>query len=179
MGKSLTLILGGVRSGKSSRAQKMMEEKGGPVLFVATASAGDAEMAERIRVHQLERPAGWATLEASRHVGAAIREQDFKGNILLDCLTLLASNVMMEFPEPVDEQAYTQAMQTETDELLEAYHAHTGEWVIVSNEVGLGVVPAYEMGRYYRDALGRANQQLAAAADRVIFMVAGIPMVVK
>jgi adenosylcobinamide kinase/adenosylcobinamide-phosphate guanylyltransferase len=170
MGKSLTLILGGVRSGKSSRAQKMMEEKGGPVLFVATASAGDAEMAERIRMHQLE---------ASRHVGAAIREQDFTGNILLDCLTLLASNVMMEFPEPVDEQAYTQAMQTETDELLEAYHAHTGEWVIVSNEVGLGVVPAYEMGRYYRDALGRANQQLAAAADRVIFMVAGIPMVVK
>jgi adenosylcobinamide kinase/adenosylcobinamide-phosphate guanylyltransferase len=179
MGKALTLILGGVRSGKSGRAQKMMEEKGGPVLFVATATAGDAEMAERIRAHQAERPAGWVTLEAFRQVGSAIRQKNFTGNILLDCLTLLASNVMMEFPEPVDERAYTQAIQTETDELLAAYRAHAGEWVIVSNEVGLGVVPAYEMGRYYRDALGRANQQFAAAADHVIFMVAGIPMVVK
>lgn len=179
MGKSLTLILGGVRSGKSDYAQKMLEEKGGPVLFVATATVGDAEMAQRIRAHQAGRPARWVTLEVSRHVGAAIRKNDFAGNILLDCLTLLASNVMMEFPEPVDEKAYSRAVQEEIDELLEAYHTQAGEWVIVSNEVGLGVVPAYEMGRYYRDALGRANQQLAAAADRVIFMVAGIPMVVK
>jgi adenosylcobinamide kinase / adenosylcobinamide-phosphate guanylyltransferase len=179
MGKSLTLILGGARSGKSTYAQKLLQERGGKVLYIATATSGDDEMEERIRTHQAERPMGWGTLEVSRHVGNAIRLENFQGDILLDCLTLLASNVMMEFPEPVDERAYTQNMQTEIDELLAAYRAHTGEWVIVSNEVGLGVVPAYEMGRYYRDALGRANQQLAAAADRVIFMVAGIPMIVK
>ena len=179
MGKSLTLILGGARSGKSSYAQKLMEESGDPVLFVATATAGDKEMAARIQAHRLSRPPHWTTLEAPLSAGAAIRKADFQGNVLLDCLTLLASNVLMTCPEPLEEAAYRRKMEQEIADLAAAYEAQRGEWVIVSNEVGLGLVPPTLLGRSYRDALGRANQQLAAAADRVLLMVAGIPMQVK
>jgi adenosylcobinamide kinase/adenosylcobinamide-phosphate guanylyltransferase len=123
MGKSLTLILGGVRSGKSSYAQKMMEERGGEVLFVATATAGDEEMQARIRAHQAARPQGWMTLEAPLGVGNAIRGTQFKGDVLIDCLTMLANNVLMKFPEPVDEAAYQKVMQAEIDELIAVYRA--------------------------------------------------------
>ena len=179
MGKLLTLILGGARSGKSTYAQQMMEEGGRPVLFVATATAGDEEMAARIQAHQASRPAHWRTLEAPSEVGAAIQKAAFDGDVLLDCMTLLASNVLMDCSQPLDEAAYQAAMQAEVDGLLAAYRSHLGAWVIVSNEVGLGLVPTTELGRYYRDALGRANQQLAQAADLVLMMVAGLPMKVK
>lgn len=179
MGKTLTLILGGARSGKSRHAQEMLAAGGGPVLFVATATAGDEEMAARIRAHQITRPRHWTTLEAPFNAGAAIRKADFHGNVLLDCLTLLASNVLMTCPEPLDEAVYQGRMETEIAGLLEAYTAGQGDWVIVSNVVGLGLIPPTPLGRFYRDALGRANQQLAAAAERVLLMVAGIPMQVK
>lgn len=179
MGKSMTLVLGGARSGKSSFAQKMLEERGRPVLFVATATAGDAEMAARIHAHQINRPNHWATLEASLKTGMAIQKALFKGDVLLDCLTLLTSNVLMACPQPLEEDIYQQAVQQEVDDLITAYQNHCGHWVIVSNEVGLGLVPPTQIGRFYRDALGRANQKLAAVADQVILMVAGIPMKVK
>ncbi|BBB47807.1 bifunctional adenosylcobinamide kinase/adenosylcobinamide-phosphate guanylyltransferase [Pelolinea submarina] len=179
MGKSLTLILGGARSGKSSYAQKLMDESGKPVLFVATATAGDDEMAARIRAHQDSRPKHWTTLEAPVNTGLAIQQAAIEGNVLLDCVTLLVSNVLMACPQPLVEADFQRAVQEEVESLLTAFKRHEGDWVIVSNEVGLGVVPATLMGRFYRDALGRANQQLAASADRVIFMVSGIPMKVK
>ena len=179
MGRSLTLILGGARSGKSRHAQEMLQAGGGPVLFVATATAGDEEMLSRIRAHQSSRPRHWTTLEAPLNVGAAIRKADFRGNVLLDCLTLLASNVLMTCPEPLDEAVYQSKMEVEIAGLLEAYASGEGQWVIVSNEVGLGLIPPTPLGRFYRDTLGRANQQLAAAAERVLLMVAGIPMQVK
>lgn len=179
MGKSLTLILGGARSGKSTYAQRIMEESGAAVLFVATAAAGDAEMAARIKAHQASRPAGWKTLEAHRGVGRAIQAMASNGNVLLDCLTLLASNVLMACSQPLDELDYQAALQREMDELLAAYHIHSGDWIMVSNEVGLGLVPPTALGRIYRDALGRVNQQLAQAADHVIFMTASIPMKIK
>lgn len=179
MGKYMTLILGGARSGKSAYAQKILEEKAEPVLYVATATAGDEEMAARIAAHQAARPAGWKTLEVPLKVGWAIREADFNGNVLLDCLTLLTSNVLMACPQPLDEQAYSEAVEQEIEEIIAAYQAHSGIWVLVSNEVGLGLVPPDYMSRCYRDALGRANQRLAAAADRVIFMAAGLPLTVK
>ena len=179
MGKSLTMILGGARSGKSRHAQEMLQAAGGPVLFVATATAGDAEMADRIRAHRLNRPPHWTTLEAPLNVGAAIRTARFEGDVLLDCLTLLASNVLMTCPEPLDEAVYQGKMEAELAGLLDAFATGEGDWVIVSNEVGLGLIPPTPLGRYYRDALGRANQQLAAAADKVLLMVAGIPMQVK
>ena len=180
MAKRLTLILGGARSGKSSYSQKIAAERGHTVLYVATAEASDSEMATRIAAHRAERPAHWQTLEASHNVGTAIRSQSNQSQIvLLDCLTLLANNVIVPLPEPVTESDATQALQSEVDDLLRAYHTSMAEWIIVSNEVGLGLVPPYPLGRVYRDALGRANQQLAAEADEVILMVAGLAMKVK
>jgi adenosylcobinamide kinase/adenosylcobinamide-phosphate guanylyltransferase len=179
MGKHLTLILGGARSGKSTYAQNLLEEDGRSVLFVATATAGDDEMAERIAAHQKSRPAHWKTVEAPLDVGKAIQNQPLSDWVLIDCITLLASNILFTLPEPVDEIAYRVKMDQEITGLLASYSQHAGEWVIVSNEVGLGLVPPYPLGRIYRDGLGRANQQLARAADTVLFLVAGIPMLVK
>jgi adenosylcobinamide kinase/adenosylcobinamide-phosphate guanylyltransferase len=183
MGKRLTLILGGARSGKSSYAQKLAGERSERVLYVATALAFDEEMTARIAAHQAERPAGWRTLEAPHEVGAAVRagcgDEDV---LLLDCLTLLANNVILPLPDeesPGFAQAAQAALDAEIDSLLEAYAASSSEWIVVSNEVGLGLVPPYPLGRVYRDVLGRANQKLAQAADQVVFMVAGIPMIVK
>jgi adenosylcobinamide kinase / adenosylcobinamide-phosphate guanylyltransferase len=179
MGKEMTLILGGARSGKSAYAQALIEGDGQPALFVATAAAGDDEMAARIEAHKASRPAHWTTLEAPMHVGAAIQKMESSSWVLLDCITLLTSNILLSLPEPANEAEFQMAMQVEIDELIATYHAHPGKWVIVSNEVGLGLVPPYALGRYYRDGLGRANQQLAKAADKVIFMVAGIAMNIK
>jgi len=180
MTRHFTLVLGGARSGKSSHAQKLAAERGTTVLYVATAEAGDDEMATRIAAHRAHRPAHWQTLEANRNVGMAIRSQPNHCQIvLIDCLTLLANNVIGPLPEPVTEEAATRALQKEVDELMNVYHESGAEWIIVSNEVGLGLVPPYPLGRVYRDALGRANQQLAAIADEVILMVAGLPMKIK
>lgn len=180
MGKKLTLILGGARSGKSAHALRLAAERGQRVLYVATAEAGDEEMAARIAAHRAERPPGWQTLEAPTKVGGAIRNSaGDAGVILIDCLTLLANNVIVPLPEPATEEAAEAALNAEVGELLEAYRASGAEWIVISNEVGLGLVPPYPLGRAYRDALGRANQRLAAAADEVLFMVAGLPMRVK
>lgn len=178
--RSLTLILGGARSGKSSYAEKLAA-KYKRVLYVATAEARDIEMEARIVKHRAERPLHWQTLEASQQVGAAITAVDNTTYdvVLLDCLTMLASNVLLALPEVVDLQVAEDAMKSELDRLLEVVEHSQCHWIIVSNEVGLGIVPAYPLGRVYRDVLGRANQRLAAAADSVSFMVAGLPMKVK
>jgi adenosylcobinamide kinase/adenosylcobinamide-phosphate guanylyltransferase len=139
-------------------------------------------MRQRIQAHRLERPSDWYTLEAPARVGAAIRACPIKSELLiLDCLTLLANNVMLALPDPENpsEPLAQESMDREIDNLLLAYHESQAEWLITSNEVGLGLVPPYPLGRVYRDVLGRVNQRLAQAADRVIFMVAGIPMVMK
>ncbi len=179
--RKMTLILGGARSGKSALAQKMALQSGRPVLYVATATAGDEEMAARIAAHQAERPAHWHTLEAPLRVGAAIAAAKPAGAdlVLVDCLTLLANNVLAPLPEAISSAEADAALAAEVDGLLAAYMASSSEWIIVSNEVGLGLVPPYPLGRLYRDALGRANQRLAAAADEVLFMVAGLPLVLK
>jgi adenosylcobinamide kinase/adenosylcobinamide-phosphate guanylyltransferase len=179
MGQQLTFILGGARSGKSDYAQSLVQNDEQPALFVATATAGDEEMAARIAAHRANRPENWQTLEAPLNIGSAILNAPAIPWVLVDCITLLVSNVLMTCAEPVDEKKYHELVEQEIDELIHCYQNHAGKWVIVSNEVGLGLVPPYPLGRYYRDALGRANQKLARIADRVIFMVAGIPMVVK
>jgi adenosylcobinamide kinase / adenosylcobinamide-phosphate guanylyltransferase len=176
MGRALTLILGGARSGKSTFAQRQAERLGGRVLYVATAEPGDDEMAARIAAHRAERPAAWTTLEAPRQVGAAIRQAAPADVVVVDCLTLLANNVIVPSPEPAQAEA---ALLAEIADLLAAYRASAAEWLVVSNEVGLGLVPAYPLGRVYRDALGRANQLVASAADHVLLMVAGLPLAVK
>lgn len=183
MAKRLTLILGGARSGKSSYAEQLAALRSDQVLYVATAQAWDEEMATRIANHRAQRPATWHTVEAAQQVGAALTSTlptlPADAVILLDCLTLLASNVIIALPEDCSEAQATAALKAEVDALLQLYQMQERAWIIVSNEVGLGVVPPYPLGRVYRDALGRANQQLAQAADDVLFMVAGLPMVVK
>ena len=178
----MTLILGGARSGKSALAQKMAAEGGRPVLYVATATAGDEEMATRIAAHRAERPAHWHTLEAPLQVGTAIAGALGATGaevVLVDCLTLLANNVLGRLPETISAPEAEAALALEVDGLLAAYMPGSTEWIIVSNEVGLGLVPPYPLGRLYRDALGRANQRLAAASDEVLFMVAGLPLALK
>lgn len=176
----ITLILGGARSGKSSHAQRLAEESGKLVTFLATAQALDEEMAGRIRKHRGERPAGWETLELPHDLAAHIPQ--IKAEVVvLDCITLLVSNLLMQFirDDLADETPFILAVRKETEALISAIHEGDQDWLIVSNEVGLGLVPPYQMGRVYRDALGWANQRLAREADRVLLMVAGIPMVVK
>ncbi|HEX2992176.1 MAG TPA: cobamide remodeling phosphodiesterase CbiR [Anaerolineales bacterium] len=174
-----TFILGGARSGKSSYAQQLAHDHGGSVLYVATASAGDEEMKTRIENHRAERPAAWRTLEAYLNVGQAIQQElaDHPADvILLDCMTLLATNVLLQLPDTASEKEASETLNVEVDALLDCMTRSKADWIIVSNEVGLGLVPPYPLGRIYRDALGRANQRLAARADRSILMIAGLPV---
>ena len=177
---TLTLILGGARSGKSSHAERLAQGTGKSVIFLATAQALDEEMSARIQKHRAGRPAGWETLEIPFNL--AVYAPEIQSDVvLLDCVTLLVSNLLMQFVKDdlVDEAPFLLAVQKEIEDLIAAIRERDQEWFIISNEVGLGLVPAYQMGRVYRDALGWANQRLAREADRVIFMVAGIPTTIK
>ncbi|HQX17653.1 MAG TPA: bifunctional adenosylcobinamide kinase/adenosylcobinamide-phosphate guanylyltransferase [Anaerolineales bacterium] len=176
----MELILGGARSGKSSYAQKLAEESGKSVTFLATAQALDEEMSARIRKHQSERPQQWQTFEIPFDIASHSKEINSEV-VILDCITLLVSNLIMQFVEDdlVEEGPFMKAVQKEMEELLSAIRVSNQRWIIISNEVGLGLVPPYPLGRVYRDGLGWANQRLAKEAKRVLFMVAGIPMVVK
>ncbi len=164
---SLIFITGGARSGKSRLALEIAQRFAQPVTFLATAQAFDPEMTERIRLHQLERLAlGFVTIEEPLHLKKALLETE--GVVLLDCLSLWVSNLLLS------EQ--TQAtMLAELQGLLELEKT----LVIVSNEVGSGVVPEYPLGREYRDWLGRANQMAAQAATEAYLMVAGLPLKLK
>ena len=182
---ALTLILGGARSGKSTYAEGLAPKLGQRVLYVATAEALDDEMRARVAAHQSRRPPDWATLEAPLNVGAELRASADAGDvdvILLDCLTLLVSNIILsggpDAPEPDVEAAWTM-VEAELEALVEAHLQFDTHLIIVSNEVGLGVVPPYSLGRTYRDCLGRANQTLARLADHAILMVASLPVDLK
>ena len=191
MGK-LILILGGARSGKSSYAEQIVRESSGEhVLYVATARAGDDEMRERVIKHQQSRPATWRTLEAPENVGAAIlASADDAKAILVDCLTVLVANCLLAaagpeddpFDDPGDDPfqpAIEERVKAEVEGIVGCAEQLTANIVVVSNEVGMGVVPPYELGRAYRDLLGRANQIMARHADEVYLLVAGISMKVK
>lgn len=200
----LILVLGGARSGKSRFAQRLAARLGGDrVLFVATAEARDAEMARRIAAHRAERPAAWRTVEAPRHTAARIRDElgDARA-VLLDCFTLLVSNAMLdslgaghggrssqgidappggraeELPEAAGVAA-EQAVVDEVDALLAVAAEIRRPLIVVSNEVGWGLVPPTPVGRLYRDLLGRAHQILARHAAAVYLVVAGIPIPVR
>jgi adenosylcobinamide kinase/adenosylcobinamide-phosphate guanylyltransferase len=180
----LILVLGGARSGKSAFAQRLAQELGGEwVLFVATADTRDEEMRARIEVHRRARPAGWRTLEATSRVGEAIATHgDEALVVLVDCLTLLVSNAVLSIShvDSRDTQAWreaaTNAVHAEVGALLAWHEAHPATLIVVSNEVGLGLVPTSPLGRLYRDLLGWVNQMLAARSDQVYWMVAGLPV---
>lgn len=174
--KELILVLGGARAGKSSFAQALAASLGPTVTLVATAEAGDEEMRRRIEEHRRARPAGWRTLEAPLQPSLALRQSDPGDVVLVDCLTLLVSNLMLAGPDVCSAE---RRIEKEIAGLVCAYEEGRSTFVIVSNEVGMGVVPAYQLGRSYRDLLGRANQTLAARADRVYWMLAGLPVEIK
>lgn len=169
----LALILGGARSGKSALAQKLAEGLGAPLLFLATAGAHDAEMAARIARHQEERGPAWETREVPLALSAAIQEAQggFRA-ILVDCLTLWLTNLLLRDPE---EASLTDAL----NRLHDAAAQTVTPLILVSNEVGLGIVPDNPLARRFRDLAGRLNQRLAAQADLVVFTVAGLPLMVK
>lgn len=168
----LTLILGGARSGKSRAAEDLVTAAPSPWIYIATAQAFDAEMRERIARHRARRGAGWQTVEAPRDLARAVRSAPAQAPVLVDCLTLWLSNLLLADLDAADLE---QAM-ADLDQALGRRIAPT---ILVSNEVGLGIVPDHPLGRRFRDAAGRLHQHLAARADRVLFMVAGLPLVVK
>jgi adenosylcobinamide kinase/adenosylcobinamide-phosphate guanylyltransferase len=172
----LTLVLGGARSGKSRFAQSLCE-RAEAVVFVATARASDSEMRDRIARHRADRPASWTTVEEPYDVPRVVRESIPKGAvILIDCVTLWLSNLSWEHREL--EPPALEALVLERSRDLA--RASTGRDVVaVTNEVGEGVVPPSPLGRQFRDLQGLANQVLAAEADRVVLMVAGLPLFVK
>jgi adenosylcobinamide kinase/adenosylcobinamide-phosphate guanylyltransferase len=176
----LTLILGGARSGKSTYAEELAVRLDKPTLYIATAEALDDEMAQRIQRHKEERPRTWQTLEVPIDIAQTLKGMDINaGIILLDCLTLLVSNIMTQWTEDIDhpqEDMLFEKVEKEAIDLLSIVSDSAAEWIVVSNEVGLGLVPPYPMGRIYRDALGMVNKLFAQQADEVIFMIAGIPM---
>ncbi len=176
MGKRLTFILGGARSGKSTYAEQLARA-GGSVLFVATAEAGDAEMAARIAAHQRNRPEAWDTLEEPLDLAQQIAaQQRHYDKILVDCLTLWLSNLMHR--NSADGRAAVD-IRSEAQRLLECYREGEASWILVSNEVGLSLVPTTALGRAFRDELGLLNQVIAAAADEVVLMIAGLPVDLK
>jgi adenosylcobinamide kinase/adenosylcobinamide-phosphate guanylyltransferase len=176
----ITLITGGARSGKSRLAQEMAGKAGGPVLFVATAEAGDEEMKRRIEAHRKARPSGWVTLEVTTHIGSQITHNIGRAKmVIIDCITLLINNVFQQHDEKADAALLEKAVIAEIKELLESIDHSDAQFIIVTNEVGLGIIPADRVSRLYRDLLGKANQMLAERADDVYLMVAGIPLVVK
>jgi adenosylcobinamide kinase/adenosylcobinamide-phosphate guanylyltransferase len=163
----LTLVLGGARSGKSRYGEELVRRTAPPWTYVATAEAWDTEMAERIAHHRERRNASWKTLDAPLELAAVVDR--LTGPTLIDCLTLWLSNVMLAGRD----------VEAESEALLAALRRAPGPLVVVSNEVGLGIVPDTPLGRAFRDAQGRLNQRVAAAADRVIFMAAGLPLNLK
>jgi adenosylcobinamide kinase/adenosylcobinamide-phosphate guanylyltransferase len=179
MSAPLILILGGARSGKSAYAEKLAAEMGHSILYIATAEAKDEEMAARIEAHRRDRPATWQTLEAPCQVASALSQITISPDaLLLDCLTLLVSNIILTL-ESQPQTAIEAAIRAEIEAIIEVQQKLDIPLIVVSNEVGLGLAPPYPLGRVYRDGLGRANQHLAARADKVLLMVAGLPMAVK
>ena len=176
MSKRLTLVLGGARAGKSSYAWQLAA-RGGRSLFVATAEARDEEMAARIQAHRDSRPGDQDTLEEPVDlVGALSTRLHGYDILLLDCLTMWVSNLLLRCPEP---GAAGEDIQSRTRRLLELYRKADASWIVVSNEVGLGVVPPTRLGRLFRDELGRANQLFASEADDVVLLAAGLPLALK
>ena len=164
------LVLGGARSGKSAYAESVVRAAGPTALYLATATAGDAEMAERIRHHQDRRGEGWTTVEEPLDLAGTLeRLAQPDRPILVDCLTLWLSNLMQDGAD----------IDAETARLVAALPSLAGPVVFVSNEVGLGIVPDNALAREFRDHAGRLNQAVAAAVDAVVFVAAGLPLILK
>jgi len=171
----LIFVTGAARSGKSFFAEKLAAELEGKVTYIATCVPGDDEMLDRVARHQSRRPVTWQTIEEDLNPSRVIREFDQSGQIfLLDCLTLLVSNLILQSKTLSEEQVLDKI-----SELAEVSYESAADIIIVSNEVGWGIVPGDPLSRLYRDIIGRANQKIAACADEVYITIAGIPIELK
>jgi adenosylcobinamide kinase/adenosylcobinamide-phosphate guanylyltransferase len=182
--KKVILLIGGARSGKSHFALEYARRNEEKVLFVATATAGDEDMRRRIEKHKQDRPSNWRTLEAVINIGGQIEENAGDAKfIVIDCITMLVNNIFSRYDEKqfdtIDDAVLEKQVIAEIEQLQMCMKKVDASFLIVSNEVGLGLVPDNRMGRLYRDILGRANQILAQTASEVYLMVAGIPMRIK
>jgi adenosylcobinamide kinase/adenosylcobinamide-phosphate guanylyltransferase len=183
VGKELILVLGGARAGKSAFAQRLAQAMGRRVLCVVTAQPGDEEMRQRIQRHRQRRPPAWRVVEEPLAVAQALAPfLDATDVALIDCLTVWVSNLLLAALPGGLVQGFRQAEVAEkavseaVEDLLVRYREGPASFIVVSNEVGMGLVPEYPLGRLYRDCLGRANQQVAAQADRVYYLVAGLAL---
>lgn len=177
-----TLVLGGARSGKSAYAERLAIDTGKEVLYLATATAGDDEMAARIAHHRASRPAEWRTVEEPTALGNQLRRWSSPERlILVDCLTLWLSNLLFSGADYPDVGALTLPAQfyEQQDMLAAALMQCSGEVVLVSNELGLGLMPMGAISRRFMDEQGRLNQAMAALCDRVVFVAAGLPLFLK
>ena len=183
----VTLITGGARSGKSTFAEEVVAAKGDRILYVATAKAIDEEMVDRIRRHRERRPKTWETLEQYSGLAAVLPERSRgRDAILLDCVTIMSTNIIFDLPAmqqpeiPFEDMLEAEkVLIKEVDDLIAVFPKLGCDLVLVTNEVGLGLVPEYPISRFYRDALGRVNQALGKAADEVYLVTCGIPVKIK
>jgi adenosyl cobinamide kinase/adenosyl cobinamide phosphate guanylyltransferase len=160
---SLTLLLGGARAGKSALALELAQDVGGSVVYIATAEAGDDEMTARIARHRAERPGEWRTVEEPVELGSALASAEPEACVVVDCLTLWVANLL----------ARGDAVLAEAEAVAELAAGRSGSTIVVSNEVGLGIVPASPVAREYRDLLGAVNAAFVRRADDAAFVVAG------
>lgn len=186
MGKSI-LVTGGARSGKSSFAENLMKNLPGPVLYLATAKVFDEEMQFRVEKHRRSRPAEWDTIEAYRDLGKIItdRNSSYQG-ILIDCITIMVTNLLFDLPEIQQDDFSRESIEKaegiimeEAAGLVAGIASSHATVVMVTNELGSGLVPEYPLARVFRDVAGRVNQYLAAQADEVYMAVCGLPMRLK
>lgn len=182
---ALTMITGGARSGKSQFAEEIALKYGNDsVLYIATSIPFDDEMKERVKKHKVRRPKEWTTVEAYKGIHDIIEKSD-KKVILLDCVTVMVSNLLLEVDMTWDDMSLKDIDEAEAkisleiEGIINAAKKYTGHVIIVTNEVGMGLVPEYKLGRIFRDISGRMNKKIAENADDVYFMVSGIPVVVK
>ncbi|MES2104650.1 MAG: bifunctional adenosylcobinamide kinase/adenosylcobinamide-phosphate guanylyltransferase [Pseudomonadota bacterium] len=181
-----TLVFGGARSGKSSYAEKLAVQSGKRVVYIATAQAGDAEMQARIALHRQQRPADWITVEQTVELAGAIRQHAAPDTVILvDCLTVWLSNLLFseqrDYPEvgqinPPDSYAHQLGQLLQ---ILQNMQDIQGDIILVSNEVGMGIVPQGAVSRWFVDEAGRLNQAVAAVCDRVFWLAAGLPLALK
>lgn len=171
--KSFIFLLGGARSGKSGYAVELAKKLGEETAFIATASASDREMAERIELHKKARPSGWKVYEERKDIGLVLeRIGDTYGTVLIDCFGIFISNLMEEGLDDED-------IERTIKKLIETMNEHNSTVIIVSNEVGSGIVPVHHLSRRFRDILGSSNCLMADRADKVVSMQAGVPVTIK
>ncbi len=171
--KETVLIIGGCRSGKSGHALQLADQLAGHKIFMATCVPHDREMEQRVLHHQKQRNPNWKTLEVPLLLSEAIRENSRRGHVILvDCLTLWINNILLEKDDPEN-------IDMNIQKLIQSLEKTECPVILVSNEVGTGIVPENRLARLFRDVAGFANQKIAASVDRVIWMVAGIPVKIK